>query len=182
MEASPDYQSPPTTVLLAVNQSSIQGYPRPSISSSTAFEWILAKLIRPGSRKDFQLLLLHVQVPDEDGFNDMDSLYATGDDFKNIQHEDKMRGIHLLQYFVKRCNDVELPCKAWIKKGDPKEIICKEASRVHPDVLVVGSRGLGGLQRLFVGTVSEYCTKHTTCPVLVIKRKEEDSPDDPADD
>lgn len=172
----------PTRILLPVSQSSIKGYPNPSISSMTAFRWLVDKLIHPASRPKFKLLILHVQVPDEDAFDDMDSLYATKEDFNSLKRGDKARAVHLLEHFVHVCNDIELPCKAWIKKGAIKEVICKEVSRVHPDLLVMGSRGLNTIHKLFVGTVSEYCTKHADCPVLVIRRKAEDAPEDPMDD
>lgn len=55
-----------TRILVAVNESSLKGYPHPSISSRTAFEWTLAKIIRSNTA-GFMLLFLHVQVPDEDG-------------------------------------------------------------------------------------------------------------------
>ena len=73
-------------------------------------------------------------------------------------------------------------CQAWIKHGDPKEVICHEVKRVHPDFLVVGSRGLGPFQKVFVGTVSEFCVKHAECPVITIKRKADETPQDPVDD
>lgn len=38
------------------------------------------------------------------------------------------------------------------------------------------------LDRVFVGTVSEFCVKHAECPVITIKRSAEESPQDPADD
>jgi len=58
--------SAPTRVMMAVNESSLKGYPHPSISCRTAFDWTLSKLVRsnPGG---FHFLFLHVQVPDEDG-------------------------------------------------------------------------------------------------------------------
>ncbi len=37
------------------------------------------------------------------------------------------------------------------------------------DLLVVGSRGLGGFQGLLIGSVSQYCTRHATCPVVVVR-------------
>jgi len=32
-------------------------------------------------------------------------------------------------------------------QGDPKEVICHEVTRLRPDFLVVGSRGLGPFQK-----------------------------------
>lgn len=170
-----------TRMMMAVNESSMKGYPHASISSKGAFEWTLKKIIRSNT-SGFKLIFLHVQVPDEDGFDDMDSLYASPEDFKNMKRRDKKRGLHLLEYFVKRCHEIGIACEAWIKRGDPKEVICHEVKRVRPDLLVVGSRGLGPFQKVFVGTVSEFCAKHAECPVITIKRSAEESPQDPVDD
>ncbi|XP_051120199.1 universal stress protein A-like protein [Andrographis paniculata] len=173
--------SDPTRIMVAVNESTIKGYPHPSISSKGAFDWTLKKIVRSNTA-GFKLIFLHVQVPDEDGFDDMDSIYASPEDFKNIKHRDRIRGLHLLEYFVNKCHELGVDCQAWIKKGDPKEIICHEIKRVQPDFLVVGSRGLGPFQKVFVGTVSEFCTKHAECPVIAIKRSTDQMPQDPVDD
>ncbi|XP_057983923.1 universal stress protein A-like protein [Malania oleifera] len=174
-------ESEPTQILVAVNESTIKGYPHPSISSRGAFEWTLQKIVRSNT-SSFKLHFIHVQVPDEDGFDDMDSIYASPDDFENMKQRDKIRGLHLLEFFVNRCHEIGVTCQAWIKKGDPKEVICHEVRRVHPDFLVVGSRGLGPFQRVFVGTVSEFCVKHAECPVITIKRRADETPQDPVDD
>ncbi|XP_028772279.1 universal stress protein A-like protein [Neltuma alba] len=171
----------PTRILMGVNESTIKGYPNPSISSRGAFEWTINKIIRSNTT-GFKLLFLHVQVPDEDGFDDMDSIYASPDDFKNMKQRDRVRGLHLLEYFVSRCHQIGVACEAWIRHGDPKEVICHEVTRVRPDFLVVGSRGLGPFQRVFVGTVSEFCVKHAECPVITIKRRVDETPQDPVDD
>ncbi|KAJ9152665.1 hypothetical protein P3X46_026209 [Hevea brasiliensis] len=174
-------ESEPTRIMIAVNESTIKGYPHPSISSKGAFDWTLQKIVRSNTA-GFKLLFLHVQVPDEDGFDDMDSIYASPEDFKSMKQRDRVRGLHLLEYFVNRCNQIGVACEAWIKSGDPKEVICHEVKRVVPDFLVVGCRGLGPFQRVFVGTVSEFCQKHAECPVISIKRRAEETPQDPVDD
>ncbi|XP_050134614.1 universal stress protein A-like protein [Malus sylvestris] len=173
--------SEPTRIMLAVNESTIKGYPHASISSRKAFEWTLQKIVRSNT-SGFKLQFLHVQVPDEDGFDDMDSVYASPEDFKNMKERDRTRGLHLLEFFVDRCHAIGVACEAWIKRGDAKEVICREVKRVRPDFLVVGCRGLGPFQRVFVGTVSEFCVKHAECPVITIKRSAEETPQDPVDD
>ena len=37
------------------------------------------------------------------------------------------------------------------------------------DLLVVGSRGLGGFEGLLMGSVSQYCTRHAKCSVVVVR-------------
>lgn len=41
------------------------------------------------------------------------------------------------------------------------------------DLLVVGSRGLGGLPGLVLGSVSHVCTTHAPCPVVVVRGEAE---------
>jgi len=37
------------------------------------------------------------------------------------------------------------------------------------DLLVVGSRGLGGLRGALLGSISEQCVQHSSCPVVVVR-------------
>jgi hypothetical protein len=36
----------------------------------------------------------------------MDSIYASNEDFKNMKQKERVRGTHLLEYFVNRCNEI----------------------------------------------------------------------------
>jgi nucleotide-binding universal stress UspA family protein len=37
------------------------------------------------------------------------------------------------------------------------------------DLLVVGSRKLGGFERMFLGSVSAYCGRHAPCSVIIVR-------------
>ena len=51
--------------------------------------------------------------------------------------------------------------------GHPAEELVKAAR--DADLLVVGSRGLGGFHGLLVGSVSQQCLQHASCPVAVVR-------------
>jgi universal stress protein A len=50
--------------------------------------------------------------------------------------------------------------------------IVKAASEWPADLIVVGSHGRGGVERLLLGSVAESVTRHATCPVLVVRGDE----------
>lgn len=37
------------------------------------------------------------------------------------------------------------------------------------DLLVVGSRGVGGFEELLVGSIARYCARHASCSVLLVR-------------
>lgn len=53
--------------------------------------------------------------------------------------------------------------------GRPGEEIVRAASEPGVDLVVVGRRGLGGLKRLLLGSVSETVLRQAECPVLIVK-------------
>ena len=53
----------------------------------------------------------------------------------------------------------------------PGEAICRAVEAKQVDFLYVGSRGLGLLKRMLLGSVSKYLTEHASCNVVVVKQK-----------
>jgi nucleotide-binding universal stress UspA family protein len=58
-----------------------------------------------------------------------------------------------------------------IPEGHPTEVITALASTSGAGLIVVGARGLGGVQRLVLGSVSESVLRTAPCPVLIVKRR-----------
>lgn len=52
-------------------------------------------------------------------------------------------------------------------RGEPGPVLVERAR--NADLLVVGSHGQRGLLGTMVGSVSQYCVDHATCPVVVVK-------------
>ena len=53
-----------------------------------------------------------------------------------------------------------------VLEGQPAEALLGASE--DADLVVVGSRGLGGFKRLMLGSVSDQVVHHATCPVLVV--------------
>ena len=64
--------------------------------------------------------------------------------------------------------------KAHFGAGVPEEEIVVLAEELGADLVVLGSRGLGGMRRALVGSVSDSVARHAHCPVLVVRRYEEE--------
>jgi nucleotide-binding universal stress UspA family protein len=55
--------------------------------------------------------------------------------------------------------------------GDPADVIVAAAAAHDADLVVVGARGLGGMSRLLLGSVSEKVLRYARCPVLIVKER-----------
>ncbi|MBX6764318.1 MAG: universal stress protein [Rubrobacteraceae bacterium] len=53
--------------------------------------------------------------------------------------------------------------------GRPDVEIVAVAEEIGADLVVVGSRGLGGLRRALMGSVSDSVVRHAHCSVLVVR-------------
>lgn len=52
-------------------------------------------------------------------------------------------------------------------QGQPADVLLEAAKGA--DLLVVGSRGLGGFRGLLLGSVSQQCAHHARCPIVIVR-------------
>jgi nucleotide-binding universal stress UspA family protein len=62
-------------------------------------------------------------------------------------------------------------CRAYFEEGKPGKNIVAAAERNHCDLIVLGTHGHRGWNRLTLGSVAEYVVRHAHCAVMTVKPK-----------
>jgi nucleotide-binding universal stress UspA family protein len=56
-----------------------------------------------------------------------------------------------------------------VREGQPAEVIIDVANQEQADLIVVGSRGLTGIKRYLLGSVSSKVSQHAPCSVMIVR-------------
>jgi nucleotide-binding universal stress UspA family protein len=51
----------------------------------------------------------------------------------------------------------------------PEKAIIRLAEELEVGLIVMGSRGLGGVRRALMGSVSDFVVRHAHCPVMIVR-------------
>jgi nucleotide-binding universal stress UspA family protein len=107
---------------------------------------------------------------------------AMGFDTEKAHEEEiKQMGRRLLEEQVKRVEAAGgTVAGAHFTMARPDRGILAVGEDIGTGLIVLGSRGLGGLKRALMGSVSDSVVRHAHCPVLVVRQ--EDGPDRPETD
>lgn len=82
---------------------------------------------------------------------------------------DKDKGAFLLHQARNNLSLDHSQIKVKILHGNPAVVICDFAKTRNVDLIVIGNRGLHGLQKIRLGSVSEKVAQMAPCPVLILK-------------
>lgn len=63
----------------------------------------------------------------------------------------------------------EVESENFLETGAPAAVILEFEEKLNADLIVMGSRGLGLVKGVLLGSVSQYITERAKCPVLVVK-------------
>ncbi|XP_047336656.1 universal stress protein PHOS32 [Impatiens glandulifera] len=149
-----------------------------SSNSKVALKWAIDNLIESNSGDI--LIIIHVLSPKSDQttnkqlFEDTGSPLIPLEEFKDI-NVTKQYGliqdpevVNILD-MASKTNGTKVLIKVYW--GDPREKICGAVDDLKLNSLVLGSRGLGAIKRVLLGSVSNYVVQNATCPVTVVKGK-----------
>jgi len=79
--------------------------------------------------------------------------------------EDEAQGV-----VEKAASGIDLPAqrlRTSVVNGAPAVVLVERSKSA--DLLVVGSRGHGGFAEMLLGSVSDHCVHHASCPVVVVR-------------
>ena len=165
----------PTKILLATDSSKEAG-----LAARTAAEL--------ADKSGSELHVVHVF-----GNNPWYAAYPDATDFDGTELEDpvlkedlqrmsEQRARKLLDAEVERLRSVggTLAQAHLLEGGTPQEIVGL-AEEIGAGLIVMGSRGRGGIRRALMGSVSDSVVRHAHCPVLVVRPEKERSAEHEAD-
>ncbi len=75
----------------------------------------------------------------------------------------------ILQNALKALGEIPGEVHTEVLEGSPAEAILDVAGTRQIDLIVMGSRGLGQLSGLLLGSQSQKVVQHAKCPVLIVK-------------
>ena len=149
----------PTKVLLATD-----GSEEADLASRTAIELVE----KTGSELHVvyaQSIPLLVSPRPDDPFLDIIGPYAS-----EVIKDIKEKAQRLLDAQVQQVRAAGgAVAQAHLKIGGPVEEIVTLAQEMGAGLIVLGSRGVGGVGRALMGSVSESVVRHAHCPVLVVR-------------
>jgi nucleotide-binding universal stress UspA family protein len=90
---------------------------------------------------------------------------------KSEDDKDKIinQGMTVLEELKKRGAKENVKVTTMLEAGNPYEAVLKAADRVKADTIVVGTSGKTAIDRVLIGSVSEYIVRNSKCTVIVVK-------------
>ena len=136
---------------------------RVPVDFSKGSEFALNQAIKMARENQVKLLLVHVisttfAFPLEVGF---------GDIFEALEKDARER----MKRLIRRKRLKPGQYRSMLIRGvDPAQVIVSQAQKSRASMIIMGSHGRTGLQRLMLGSVAERTLRYAKCPVLIVKK------------
>ena len=87
----------------------------------------------------------------------------------NVEQALKQDGQRYINYVLSLAKKEGVKATPILAKGEPFEQIVHLAKDLNIDLIVIGTYGRRGAERILIGSVTERVIEYSPCPVLVIK-------------
>ena len=126
-----------------------------SLESARALEWAITQARRSGAILEIVTVWMFPM--------------AVGYAFTTTVNEVRDRARSLVDEAIRHVRDVapDVVVRGEITEQSPGPALVKASKGA--DLLVVGSRGMGGFEELLVGSVARYCARHASCSVVLAR-------------
>ncbi|WVZ90682.1 hypothetical protein U9M48_036964 [Paspalum notatum var. saurae] len=154
-----------------------------------ALEWTLQHFFTPGGAQQYHLVVLTAKPPASSviGIAGVGSAEL----LPTVEADLKRTVVRVIDKAKKLCAEIEMlhddPAADDLDllrrrsaqvadvsyetiEGDARNVICEAVDRHHAEILVVGCHGYSYWKRAVLGSVSDYCTHHAHCTVMIVKR------------
>jgi nucleotide-binding universal stress UspA family protein len=116
----------------------------------------LARIMKPS---EFRIVVSYDTIP----------LYLGEPNMQLAIDSRKMEAEEILSRAVKEVGDIPCEIRKELIEGDAAEAIIDVAVTRGSDIIVMGSRGLGRMAGLLLGSTSQKVVAHAPCPVLIVR-------------
>ena len=83
--------------------------------------------------------------------------------------EQKKPARELVERFAKKLRGAGFEASTAVEIGDVRVSILDTATEWHADLIVIGSHGRKGIERLLLGSVTESVARHAKCSVEIVR-------------
>ncbi|WAL58272.1 universal stress protein [Thermocoleostomius sinensis] len=151
-----------------------------AINHSTGSEQVFEVALELAKATSAKLMLLHVLSSDETGGFDLLSMgipYASlavselAKTHRKQWEAYEKKSLELLRSYAEKAAAADVPTEFTQNFGDSGRVICKIAETWEADLIVIGRRGLTGLEEWLSDSVSNYVVHHAPCSVLIVQGK-----------
>ncbi len=138
-----------------------------AIDDSKFSEAAIESVIRQATPQETEVRVLHVIEPIPIYPDGQD--WGYGPEASQVLEEQRKEAEGLVARAGQTLREKNFNVMTAIEEGNPKEVIIDSAAEWHADLIVVGSHGRHGLDRFFMGSVSEAVARHARCSVQIVR-------------
>ncbi|KAK6138939.1 hypothetical protein DH2020_027320 [Rehmannia glutinosa] len=131
-------------------------------------DWVLTHFFTPPSDAKFKLIVIHAR-PSPTSVIGLAGPAAT-DVLPIVEADLKYQAEKVIARAKEACNTKSVNAEFVVTEGDARNVACQAVEKYHASMLVLGSHGYGAFKRAVLGSVSDYCSHHAHCSVMIVKK------------